>query len=131
MVHILNDFMKANRNAPNDILESYMSSFNDCISEIYKLYGQDVFRTNIQTHQISQKFYATVFDAVMLATSYALCCKADFNVFTNSAERLKLLFSNEDFLLACNAHTTEKAAILTRVGKACKILYDLDYEKRI
>ena len=131
MVHVLNEFMKTNRKLSNESLQPFKDLFTNCIEVVYRLYGPDVFRTNIQNHQVSQKFYATVYDAVMLATTFALNSNTDFNCFKDSSERLRQLFYDEEFLSACNAHTTEKSAIITRVSKACKFLYDLDYERRI
>ena len=128
LVSKMNDFMARHRKETDSQLVCYKSLFCETIDIIMTLFGENVFRTNIQTMQTSQKFYATVFDAIMLATA---CAKKKGVQLTNSNAaigKVQDLFENSSFKNACSAHTTDSSAIKARVGAACEVLYGLKYE---
>ena len=128
LVSKMNDFMARHRKETDSQLACYKSLFCETIDIIMTLFGEHVFRTNIQTMQTSQKFYATVFDAIMLATACAK--KKGVQLTNNNAAIGKVhdLFENSSFKNACSAHTTDSSAIKARVGAACEVLYGLKYE---
>lgn len=128
LVSKMNDFMARHRKETDSQLVCYKSLFCETIDIIMALFGENVFRTNIQTMQTSQKFYATVFDAIMLATA---CAKKKGVQLTNgntAIGKVQDLFENPSFKNACSAHTTDSSAIKARVGAACEVLYGLKYE---
>ncbi len=129
LVSCLNTFMAENRRISDGELLAYGDLFRETIQLINKTFGDDVFRTNIQTQQVSQKFYATVFDAIMLATQYAQKEDVSIDKISEPSQKIKLLFADKDFKGACSAHTTDLSAIRTRISKTCEILYGLTYEK--
>ncbi len=128
LVSKMNDFMARHRKEGAPQLEAYENLFYDTVNTIMNLFGQNIFRTNIQNMQISQKFYATVFDAIMLATASAKRKNISLSNIENASDKVSELFSNTDFKNACSAHTTDSSAIKARVGAACEILYGLKYE---
>ena len=125
IVSKMNSFMADHRKSNEYELCAYKAIFCDTIDTIRGLFGDDVFRTNLQNLQITQKFYATVFDSIMIATAYA---KKKNGSICSSSERVKELFSDDTFRSVCGAHTTDFVAVKTRVEKACEILYGLKYE---
>ena len=60
-----------------------------------------------------------------IATAYA---KKKNSSICSSSDKVKELFSDDTFRSVCGAHTTDFAAVKTRVEKACEILYGLKYE---
>ena len=70
-----------------------------------------------------QAEFATVFDAIMLATAFAERKNISIPVSEHSVDKISLLFADDDFKKACSAHTTDSTAIRTRVEKAAEILY--------
>ncbi len=125
LVSKMNDFMKNHRKQTKEELQKYQALFQNTVNAIAEQFGTDVFRTNIQTMQVSQKFYATVFDAVMLATAYAMQKTGALQKVENPADRLSALFTNAEFKSACSVHTTDLNVIKTRVTAACDSLYGL------
>ena len=125
IVSKMNSFMADHRKSNEYELCAYKAVFCDTIDTIRSLFGDDVFRTNLQSIQTTQKFYATVFDSIMIATAYA---KKKNGSICSSSEKVKELFSDDTFRSVCGAHTTDFVAVKTRVGKACEILYGLKYE---
>lgn len=128
LVSKMNDFMARHRKEDVLQLKIYKDLFCDTVDTIINLFGQNIFRTNIQNMQVSQKFYATVFDAIMLATACAKKKNMTLNNIENATNKVSELFADSAFRNACSAHTTDSSAIKTRVGTACEILYGLKYE---
>ncbi len=127
LVSKMNSFMDDHRKDNENDLLCYKTLFFDVIDTIEDLFGKEVFRTNIQNMQVSQKFYASVFDAIMLATAIAKDSNAAIQR-DDMSNKIALLFANEDFKNSCNAHTTDSSAIKIRISKACDILYGINYE---
>ena len=71
MVELLNDFLSNNKTASISAIELIKDKFIQTIEIVVQLFGFEIFRTNIQNLHVSQKFYATTYDAIMLAISYA------------------------------------------------------------
>ena len=128
LVSKMNDFMASHRKEDTVQLCVYKDLFYNTIDTIKEFFGENIFRTNIQNLQVSQKFYATVFDAIMLATTCAKRKNVSVQAIENANERVAKLFSDIAFRNACSAHTTDSSAIKMRVEKACEILYGLTYE---
>lgn len=125
LVSKMNAFMKNHRKQTKEELQGYQQLFEDTVNAIESQFGANVFRTNIQTMQTTQRFYATVFDAVMLATAYVMRKTGTFPHVENPTERLSTLFANAEFKNACNVHTTDLSVIKTRVAAACDSLYGM------
>lgn len=128
MVDLLNDFLKNNRNTDIDTLTCLKNDFIETLKILYKLFGENVFRINLQTLKPTKKFFATLYDALMLSTDYARKKGMIFDLNSDYSSRLTKLMSDEEFLSSCNAHTTEKKAVITRITKACNYIYELNYE---
>lgn len=128
LVSKMNGFMARHRKEDAAQLTPYKELFCDTVNTIMDLFGCDIFRTNIQNMQVSQKFYATVFDAIMLATASAKKKNAILKNAENMNSKVEELFTNAAFRNACSAHTTDSSAIKARIGAACEILYGLKYE---
>lgn len=125
-VELLNKHMAENTNVSFDKMESLKKDFFNVLYFIANTFGKDVFRTNLSdNNKITKKFFTTIFDAIMVATYYAL--NNNPNV-TSSKEKLFELFNNEEFRTYINSHTTENKAIYGRISLACEVLYGMKYE---
>jgi uncharacterized protein with ParB-like and HNH nuclease domain len=128
MVELLNDFLSNNKTASISAIELIKDKFIQTIEIVVQLFGFEIFRTNIQNLHVSQKFYATTYDAIMLAISYAKKRGIDFDKITDIEQKVKILFSDNDFKAACSVHTTDLSAIRKRINRASVILFGLNYE---
>ncbi len=124
-VELLNKHMSNNINITNENMEVIKNEFFNTLSFVTKTFGKNVFRTNpSDNNNITKKFFATIFDAIMISTYYSR--KQDSTV-TSSVKNLYKLFSNEEFRNYINSHTTENKAIFGRISLACEILYGIKY----
>ncbi len=128
MVTLLNDFLSNNRKSNEATIELIKSQFLETIDIVSKLFGYEIFRTNIQTMQVSQKFYATTYDAIMLSTSFAKRRSVLFNEIKDASQKVKTLFADKEFREACSVHTTDLSAIKMRINRASQTLFGLTYE---
>lgn len=124
-VELLNKHMSNNINITNENMEVAKNEFFNTLSFVTETFGTNVFRTNpSDNNNITKKFFATIFDAIMISTYYSR--KQDPTI-TSSVENLYKLFNNEEFRNYINSHTTENKAIFGRISLACEILYGIKY----
>lgn len=125
-VELLNKHMADNINISFESIECLKEEFLKILYFITNTFGKDVFRINLSdNNKITKKFFATIFDAIMIATYYALSKNPNT---TSSKEKLFKLFDNETFRTYINSHTTENKAIFGRISIACEVLYGMKYE---
>ena len=125
-VELLNKHMADNINASFEEMETLKEEFFKVLYFITNTFGKDVFRINLSdNNKITKKFFATIFDAIMISTYYALSKNPNT---TSSKEKLFDLFNNETFRTYINSHTTENKAIYGRISLACEVLYGIKYE---
>lgn len=125
-VELLNKHMANNINISFESIECLKEEFFKILYFIANTFGKDVFRINLSdNNKITKKFFATIFDAIMISTYYALNKNPNT---TSSKEKLFQLFNDETFRTCINSHTTENKAIFGRISLACEVLYGIKYE---
>ena len=125
-VELLNKHMADNVYISSSDMELLKENFFAVLTFVTNTFGTEVFRTNfLDNNKITKKFFATIFDAIMISTYYALNKNQEI---TSSKDKLYKLFANEEFRNYINSHTTDNKAIFGRINLACKILYGIKYE---
>lgn len=124
-VELLNQQMSNNIRTSQEDLDKTRASFMQTLTNVCNNFGKDIFRINpSEPNKATKRFFATVFDAIMVATSYA------YNKNQNAVSSLvkvKKLFENQEFRNYINSHTTENKSIFGRISLACEILYGIKY----
>jgi uncharacterized protein with ParB-like and HNH nuclease domain len=124
----LNEFMGAKANNSPDHVSNFENDFNSTIESIFQQFG-DVAFYNVQASDLTtlrRRFYPTVFDAIMIATSIALSEGVDITQ-TYEQSRLDLL-RDENFRKYSTQGTMQIEHIKGRVERALKILYNLELQ---
>ncbi len=125
-VELLNKHMADNVHISSNDIEMLKENFFAVLTFVTNTFGTEVFRTNfLDNNKITKKFFATIFDAIMISTYYALNKAQEI---TSSKDKLYKLFANDEFRNYINSHTTDNKAIFGRINLACKILYGIKYE---
>ncbi|RNL52778.1 DUF262 domain-containing protein [Pedobacter jejuensis] len=121
----LNEFMGNKINNTEEFIQSFRNDFNTTISVVKNLFGENAFY-NIQStdlNTVRKRFYPTIFDAVMIATSIALKDGLDISV-GNETRRLELL-KDPNFRKFISEGTMQTDHINGRVNLALSYLYDI------
>lgn len=122
----LNEFMGTKKNNSNEIIIKLENDFNSTINLIFQMFG-DVAFYNVQGSDlktIRRRFYPTVFDSIMIATSIAISRGVDFEK-TSEQNRLEML-KDEKFRQYSTQGTMQIEHIRGRVASALKFLYNLE-----
>lgn len=122
----LNEFMGLKTNSSSASVAHFENDFNSTIKIIYKQFG-DIAFYNVQASDlmtIRRRFYPTVFDAIMIATSVALSMNVSVEYVTED-NRLELL-RDEKFRQYSTQGTMQIEHIKGRVERALKILYNIE-----
>lgn len=125
----LNVFMESHRNPTDDELATYRSRFTNAITFLYAAFGGAAFHNLSSTHpdKLVTKFNPTIFDSIMIATDFALSRNHAHLPADAEGTRRRLLI-DEEYRAAITKETMRVASIRTRIGKATKMLFGLDYE---
>ena len=124
-VELLNNQMKENISITEEQSIFEKDKFLNTLRIVKSNFGCDIFRRNpSERNKTTKKFFATLFDAIMVATAYAL--QKGHNSYS-TLDKVETLLSNELFKTFINSHTTDNKAIYGRIDLACKILYGIDY----
>lgn len=121
----LNEYMNKYRKVDDSFIETCTRSFETTISFIFNHFGESAFY-NLQNdlEHLRNKFYPTVFDSLMIATSIAL--NNGFN-YEGSLEGRRLdLLRNPDYRESITQGTMQIEHIKTRVNKALEIIYGMN-----
>lgn len=123
----LNEYMGSKDSMVEAVLNKRKEDFNKSIDFIYKYFGENAF-FNLQTSDLSvirKRFYPTVFDSMMIATSIAL--KKGFTT-TKSLERKRMkLLRNSEYRKSISEGTMKVESIHDRIKLALEIIYELKY----
>jgi uncharacterized protein with ParB-like and HNH nuclease domain len=124
----LNEYMGSEDSSKPAILKRRKTQFEDVIDFIYSKFGEDAFY-NVQSNDlktIRKRFYPTVFDSLMIATSIAL-----ENGFTTTKKDLEpkrlLLLKDKEYRQHITEGTMKIESIHGRISIALKTLYGMDY----
>lgn len=120
----LNEFMGSKENNSLTAINDFRNNFNDTIDAIIKIFGENAFY-NVQSNDLTtirKRFYPTIFDAIMIATSIAIKRGIDISQ-SNEQKRLELLRDLE-FRKFISEGTMQIEHINGRIDLALKHLYN-------
>lgn len=121
----LNEFMgnKGNNSIPQ--IEAFRKDFNDTIEKIATMFGENAFY-NVQSNDlltIRKRFYPTIFDSIMIATSIAI--KKGVDVLSSNEEKRLLLLRDIKYRKYISEGTMQSEHINGRISLALDYLYDI------
>ena len=124
----LNVYMNENRDPTDAELAAYRKRFTDTVLFLHDHFGGAAFHNISSTHpdRLVTKFNPTIFDSLMLAADFALA-QGDTPLLANAEEKRRQLLTDPGYRLSISKETMRTASIRTRISKAAKILFDLDY----
>ncbi len=126
-VSLLNKQMDENKNADSEKMKNSKERFLNVLNKLQSFFNTEIFRMNISDkNKVTKKFYATLFDSIMMATDYALQINPNIS---SDITKLEELFKNDIFKGFINSHTSENKSIVGRIGLACQILYGINYAR--
>ena len=116
----LNEFMGNKLNNSEPTLEEFENDFDKCISSIFSQFGENAF-FNIQNTDLTtirKRFYPTIFDSLMIATSIAL---KNGYVITEGKEAARLqLLRDKDYRKYISEGTMQLEHINGRINLTLK-----------
>ena len=124
----LNVYMNENRDPTDAELAAYRKRFTDTVLFLHDHFGGAAFHNISSTHpdRLVTKFNPTIFDSLMIAADFALA-QGDTPLLANAEEKRRQLLADPGYRLSISKETMRTASIRTRISKAAKILFDLDY----
>ncbi len=123
----LNKFMGASAHNNIKFIEAKRTEFTKVIDFLYENLGEHAFQGfSISNNNYTNRFKATIFDSVAIATAYAI--SKNRTLIDNLKERHLQLLSDKNFQEYSTKETTVLENLKGRIEIATKILYDLDYE---
>ncbi|MFN0729000.1 DUF262 domain-containing protein [Polaribacter gochangensis] len=120
----LNEFMGSKENNSLTSINGFRNNFNNTINSIINIFGENAFY-NVQSTDLTtirKRFYPTIFDAIMIATSIAIKRGIDISQ-SNEQKRLELLRDLE-FRKFISEGTMQIEHINGRIDLALKHLYN-------
>lgn len=120
----LNEFMGSKENNSLNSINDFRNNFNNTIDAIINIFGENAFY-NVQSTDLTtirKRFYPTIFDAIMIATSIAIKRGIDISQSTEQ-KRLELLRDLE-FRKFISEGTMQIEHINGRIDLALKHLYN-------
>ena len=120
--------MNENRDPTDAELAAYRKRFTDTVLFLHDHFGGAAFHNISSTHpdRLVTKFNPTIFDSLMIAADFALA-QGDTPLLANAEEKRRQLLTDPGYRLSISKETMRTASIRTRISKAAKILFDLDY----
>lgn len=122
---ILNEFMGAKENNKPETVGIFQQEFTKSILVVKNQFGENAF-FNVQSNDLTtirKRFYPTVYDSIMIATTIALSRGADTSK-ANERNRLELL-KDDKFRQYSTQGTMQVEHINGRIELALKYLYNL------
>jgi uncharacterized protein with ParB-like and HNH nuclease domain len=126
---VLNEYMGLKSNNTPQMIQSLEILFNDSINTIFNLFGDTAFFnvSNSDLTTIRKRFYPTVFDSIMIATSIALKRGVDISNITE--ENRMTLLRDSNFREFSTQGTMQIEHIKGRISFALKHLYNLELKE--
>lgn len=124
----LNDFMSEKTKASNEEIERMKLEFTVMVKACNEVYGTKAFKNLKKNSDVfTNKINPSIFDAVAVATTYALN-EDVFNPRNNYEKKYMQLLRHEEFVSATKNRTTDIENIRKRISLATEILYGVKYE---
>lgn len=121
---VLNEYMGSNRDAVDDVIESLKHDFIQCVDFIYDSCGIDAFyNLKGDLSSLRKKFYPTVYDSIIIATSIAL--KRGYQCSESLQEKRLNLLRDSSYRESITQGTMRLEAIHNRINKALIYLYGM------
>jgi hypothetical protein len=124
----LNVFMEENRNPAAEALAAFRERFIAAIDFLHRTYGDVAFHNLSSSHpdRLVDKFNPTVFDSILIATDFALR-HGPITVTDNPEAARRALLADPEYRVAISKETMQVASIRTRISKATRMLFGLEY----
>ena len=125
----LNVYMEENRDPSDEQLAAFRTRFTSAIDFLYAAYGDAAFHNISSTHpeRLVEKFNPTVFDSILIATDFALR-RGPIDLPAEPETARRLLLGDADYRSAISKETMRVVSIRTRISKATRMLFGIDYE---
>ena len=124
----LNQYMGDKTNSTEEDILNMKQDFITMIDKVYELLGKNAFKNlKKESENFASKINPAIFDAISVATSYAIKTEYKFTE-ENYLEKYKRLLKNEEFHRASSSRTTNIENIKTRIQIAAEFLYGVTYE---
>ncbi|MHB8260199.1 MAG: GmrSD restriction endonuclease domain-containing protein [Bacteroidia bacterium] len=126
----LNEFMGAKESQDEKVIERRKNDFTVTMNTIQNVIGNDAFHniSKKDDDKLNPKFHPAVFDSIAIATSYAIAKGVKIASITDLKKRRLTLLKNVDYKKYVSIRTTDISSINGRIGLACKVLFNIDYE---
>lgn len=124
----LNQYMSDKTRTTEEDILNMKQDFIQMIDKVFELFGKTAFKNlKKESENFASKINPAIFDAISVATSYAIKTGVEFTQ-EDYLEKYKSLLKNEEFLRASSSRTTNIDNIKIRIQLAAKILYGVTYE---
>lgn len=124
----LNQYMSDKTDSTEKEILNMKQDFIKMIDKVFELFGENAFKNlKKRSENFASKINPAIFDAVSVATSYAIKIGYKFTE-EDYLEKYKGLLNNEEFQRASSSRTTNIDNIKKRIQLAAKFLYGVAYE---
>ncbi|PKK83492.1 MAG: hypothetical protein CVT49_08200 [candidate division Zixibacteria bacterium HGW-Zixibacteria-1] len=125
----LNEFMNESQNPDEMVIRNMKDDFLATIHFVADLFGEEAFRniSKIDPERLVHKFNPTIFDSIMLASSYARA-NLKHSEMIDFRERRRALLKDASYQNAIRIRTTNIDQIKLRISLAMNYLYGMSYE---
>lgn len=121
---VLNEYMGAYTNKDNDSMDNLRHKFIQCIDFIYDFIGSEAFfNLKGDLTSIRKKFYPTVYDSIIIATSIAL--KQGYSSNEPLYDKRIELLRDSSYRDSITQGTMRNEAIHNRINKALNYLFGM------
>jgi uncharacterized protein DUF262 len=122
-------YMKKNANPSEGKLEGFRDRFTKSLELIHEVFGVSAFH-NISPknpENLVPKFSKTIFDSITIAADHAIC-SGGYSIPEDSEGARRALLQDAEYSFAITQETMRRKSITTRIRKACKHLFGVEYE---
>jgi hypothetical protein len=122
---LLNEFMGTKANNTETVVDGFELDFTKTINSVFAQFGENAFY-NVQSNDLTtirKRFYPTVFDSVMIATSIAI--EKGIDMSKNIEDKRLELLKDDKFREFSTQGTMKIEHINGRINLALKYLYNL------
>lgn len=124
----LNQYMSERTDLTEEDILDMKQDFIKMIDKVFELFGENAFKNlKKESENFANKINPAIFDAISVATSYAIKIGYKFTE-EDYLEKYKGLLKNKDFHRASSSRTTNIDNIKIRIQLAAEFLYGVTYE---
>lgn len=124
----LNQYMSDKTNSSDEEILAMEKQFIQMVNVCKEIYGNAAFKNlKKNSNDFTNKINPAIFDALAVATSYAISTNS-LDLTGNYKEKYIELLKDEEFCLAASNRTTNVDNIMKRIGLATEKIYGIKYE---